>query len=145
MKKIFLVLFGLLVLSCSSDSSDAPIENPIIGKWFEHKKVNYKSDGSIHSEFLNSSEPCYGMTTYEYKSNGQFIKDSYDYIDSECSQNPIRTGAWSTNNNILTIEVNNSSENSNIDFVDNEKLLLKKNNPGGTQYQYSIVEFKKTN
>lgn len=144
MKNIIFLLLSFVIISCSSDSSDTASSSPIVGKWFEHKKINYFADGTVHSEFLNSTEPCYSMTTYEYKANGQFIKDSYDYVNTNCVQNTLRTGTWSVSDNNLSIEVNNSLENSNIDLISEERLLLKKNNTGDA-YEYSIVEYIKVN
>lgn len=146
MKKTILFLtLSFIIISCSSDKSSQTDLSSIVGKWTAFKETNKKTDGTIYSEYLYSEEPCYGMTTYEYKSGGQFVKVSFDYDGLDCVQNPTRTGTWNEDSDNITITVNSVSESSEIISVTADKLILKTLTSDNPNYQYNLIEYSKVN
>lgn len=141
MKKLLLLLSIIFVLSCSSDSDSNETNAAFIGKWTIEFEKDYTSTGTLYQTYDYSQEECYHMTTYEFKTNGQFIKDSYDFDAFNCVRNPVRTYNYTYSGNTITITAN---EIENLIIVENTSndLKLKKVNPDNS---YTIIEYSRVN
>ena len=141
MKKLLLLLSIIFVLSCSSDSDSNETNAAFIGKWTIEFEKDYTSTGTLYQTYNYSQEECYQMTTYEFKTNGQLIKDSYDFVTSACVRNPVRTYNYTYSGNTITIT---ADEVENFIIVENTSndLKLKKVNPDNS---YTIIEYSRVN
>ena len=139
MKKILFLLTLTFILSCSSDSDSNEINQAFIGKWTIEFEKDYTSTGVLYQTYDYSQEDCYHMTTYEFKNNGLFIKDSYDFDAFNCVRNPVITYNYTHSGNTITI---NNEEN--LDIIENSSndLKLKKVNPDNS---YTIIEYSRVN
>ena len=135
MKKLLLLLSIIFIISCSSDSDSNETNAAFIGKWTIEFEKDYTSTGTLYQTYNYSQEECYQMTTYEFKTNGQFIKDSYDFVTSACVRNPVRTYNYTYSGNTITIT---ADEVENFIIVENTSndLKLKKVN---TDNSYTII------
>lgn len=140
MKKLSLLFASLIIImSCSSDS-DSTSNNPdFIGKWIIDFEKEYDNNNVHYQTYDYTDGECYGMTTYEFKSNYQFVKDSYDYVGSDCVRNPLRTYNYTYSNNVINI--NNEDEFEIVEST-STTLKLKKVYAGG---YYKIIEYSKSN
>lgn len=142
MKKLFTALFISALLGCSSDDNSNIINTSnLLGIWTPEIEKRYTSAGEIQSHHLYSDEPCYHMTTFEYKSNSQLIKRSYDF-DVTCIQNSDRIFTYSVSDNILTIV--DGEDVFQYLLIENSTsiLKLKIDNEDDT---YTIIEYSKIN
>lgn len=141
MKKLLLLLSIIFVISCSSDSDSNETNAAFIGKWTIEFEKDYTSTGVLYETHDYSEYECYHMTTYEFKTNGQFIKDSYDFDAFNCVRNPVRTYNYTYSGNTITITAN---EIENFIIVENTSndLKLKKVNPDNS---YTIIEYSRVN
>lgn len=141
MKKLLLLLSIIFVLSCSSDSDSNGTNEAFIGKWTIEFEKDYTSTGTLYQTYDYSQEVCYQMTTYEFKTNSQFVKDSYDFVTSTCVRNPVRTYNYTYSENTITIT---ADEVENFIIVENTSndLKLKKVNPDNS---YTIIEYSRVN
>jgi hypothetical protein len=142
MKKLILLLSIIFIsLSCSSDSDSNETNADFIGKWTIEFEKDYTPTGLLYQTYNYSLEECYHMTTYEFKANGNFIKDSYDFDSFNCVRNPIRTYSYTYSGNTITIS---ASESENLIIIENTSndLKLKKVNPDNS---YTIIEYSRVN
>lgn len=139
MRKLLFLLTLTFILSCSSDLDSNEINQAFIGKWTIEFEKDYTSTGTLYQTYDYSQEDCYHMTTYEFKNNGLFIKDSYDFDAFNCVRNPVRTYNYTHSGNTITI---NNEEN--LDIIENSSndLKLKKVNPDNS---YTIIEYSRVN
>lgn len=139
MKKLLLLITLSIILSCSSDSSSNEEVNNIIGKWTYEVETDYDSNGNVLMTYDWSESPCYHMTSYDYKSNGQVVKVSFDY-EATCIQNPTRTYNYTINEDVLTTTGAGISEQQIIIENTEPVLILKTVREDNT---YTIMEYSK--
>lgn len=140
MKKLSLLFFVMIFTgSCSSDSDLNPTSNNFIGKWTIEFEKEYDNNDVNYQTYDYSDGQCYRMTTYEFKTNNQFVKDSYDYVNNNCIRNPIRTYNYTYSENQIII---NNEETLEIIENTTTVLKLKKNIADG---YYKVTEYSKVN
>jgi hypothetical protein len=142
MKKLILLLSIIFIsLSCSSDSDSNETNPDFIGKWTIEFEKDYTSTGVLYQTYNYSLEECYQMSTYEFKTNGNFVKDSYDFDAFNCIRNPVRTYPYSISGNNITIYADESDVYIITENTSND-LKLKKVNPDNS---YTIIEYSRVN
>ena len=140
-KLIFILCFVVIGCSSSDDDQQQPqqITGLLIGKWTPEIETNYASNGNVIVEFDYSEEPCYQMTTFEYKSNGQMVEVSFDFFGGNCVANPVNNYNYTLSGNNITFSsggVQQIVENTNL------VLKLKTVDPDGS---YEIIQYSKVN
>ena len=140
MKKLSLLIASLIfIISCSSDSDSNQSNANFIGKWTIEFEKEYDNNNVNYQTYDHTDDECYGMTTYEFKTNNDFVKDSYDYYNFNCVRNPIRTYNYTYSGNQIVI---NNEETLEIIENTSSILKLKKNYNDG---YYKITEYSKVN
>lgn len=140
MKKLILLLSTILIFGCSGSDNNSSNSN-LLGKWTPEIETDYKSTGEVYNQSLYSDEPCYQMTTFEYKSNGQLTKKSFDY-NTTCIQNPTRIYTYNVSGNILTINADGDKTVFSITENTNSVLKIKQTYEDNS---YTITEYSKVN
>lgn len=141
MKKFtLLVSIFILAVSCSSDSDSTSNSNAaFIGKWTAEFERDYSSNGNLIQTYDFSDGECYQMTTYEFKANNQFVKDSYDYEFPNCIQNPLRTYPYTYSGNTIVIDGTDTKQ-----IIENTTTVLKLKSMNQDN-SYTIFEYSKVN
>lgn len=140
MKKLSLLIASLIfIFSCSSDSDSNQSNANFIGKWTIEFEKEYDNNNVNYQTYDHTDDECYGMTTYEFKTNNDFVKDSYDYDNFNCVRNPVRTYTYSYSGNQIVI-----NNEDTLEIIENTSsvLKLKKNYTNG---YYKITEYSKVN
>jgi hypothetical protein len=140
MKKLSLLLASLMVIiSCSSDSDSNGTTTAFIGKWTIEFEKEYTSTGTLYQTYDHTDDECYGMTTYEFKTNSEFVKDSYDFVTSTCIRNPVRTYNYTHSGNTIII-----NDEEPLEIIENTSSVLKLKETYTNGY-YKITEYSKVN
>lgn len=140
MKKLSILLASLMIIiSCSSDSDSNGTNEAFIGKWTIEFEKEYDNNNINYNTYDYSDNECYRMTTYEFKINNQFVKDSYDYVNSICERNPVRTLNYTHSGNMIVI---NNEET--LQIIENTNTILKLKETYTNGY-YKIIEYSKVN
>lgn len=140
MKKLSLLFASLIIImSCSSDSDSNETNASFIGKWTIEFEKEYEEDGTLYQNYDHSDDECYRMTTYEFKTNNDFVKDSYDFDSFNCVRNPIRTYNYTYSGN--TIIINNEEP---LEIIQNTSTILKLKETY-VDGSYKITEYSKVN
>lgn len=140
MKKLYLLFASLIIImSCSSDSDSNGTNEAFIGKWTIEFEKEYEGNGTLYQTYDHSDDECYRMTTYEFKTNNDFVKDSYDFDSFNCVRNPIRTYNYTYSRN--TIIINNEEP---LEIIQNTSTVLKLKETY-VDGSYKITEYSKVN
>jgi len=140
MKKLSLLFASLIVImSCSSDSDSNGTNEAFIGKWTIEFEKEYEENGTLYQTYDHTDDECYRMTTYEFKINNDFVKDSYDYVDSDCIRNPVRTYSYTHSGNTIII-----NDEEPLEIIENTSTVLKLKETYAGGY-YKITEYSKVN
>ena len=101
MKRLIVLFLGVLVISCSSDSSNglAITSQNILGKW-------YLKGGTVNNgPFENYEHDCVDKKDFqEFFSNNELKYNGYDAL---CEINDTEISEWNLNGNTLTISNQN--------------------------------------
>ena len=73
MKKLFLLLLPVLLLSCSSE--DKP-SNQIVGSWSLYSSISVTTTGE---EIETMADECSQQSTITFKESGSFVESDYYY------------------------------------------------------------------
>ena len=116
MKRLIAIFFGILVFSCSSDSSNelAITSQNILGKW-------YLKGGTVNNgTFENYQHDCVDKKDYqEFFNSGELLFNGFDV---SCVLNDTETSNWNLSGNILTISNQNFDPMVYQDIYTVEKL-----------------------
>lgn len=134
MKKIILFFSLLSIISCSSDDSAQPVDPNNNGnatpetmlKTDLWKTVSYTTNGQTY-EFVD----CYNTTgdaahymfrTYNF--NNEFVDDDTYVSFSNCDYNWESTGAYTFENNVITLDFNGDVWTGNVTFLTNTRIKI---------------------
>ncbi len=137
MKKVFLLLFALAALSCSSDDDNNinnGIKNPytgsVVGVWETLYMLGSDYVIPLDCENINPEDTGYLFTFHE---DGTFD------MHNRCTDEFLGTGTYSKTGNVLTITINGETGKAHmIDHLDDEQQLAFRFNIGddGLFYGY---------
>lgn len=138
MKKVFLILFTLVALSCSSDDDNNNVNNGIknpytgsvVGTWETLYILGSDYVIPLDCEDIAPEDTSYLLT---FNEDGTF--DMYN----KCTEEFLGTGTYSTIGNVLTITINGETGKAHmIDYLDDEQQLAFRFNIGddGLFYGY---------
>lgn len=97
MKKLFLMLFSIVLLtSCSDD--DANGDDPILGIWYAVEITNPPVEGLQLSE-------CNQNSNITFNSDSSTYSEFYSEVDGNCELEDSSENTWSKSNNVYTFTI----------------------------------------
>lgn len=97
MKKLFLMLFSIVLLTACSDD-DAEGEDPILGTWYAVEINNPPIPGLALSE-------CNQESNITFNSDFSTYSEFYSEVDGSCEMEDTSESTWSKSNQIYTFTV----------------------------------------
>ncbi len=98
MKKLFLMLFSIALLTSCSEDDDANGDDQILGTWYAVEITNPPIPGLVLSECNQNSNITFNS---DYSTSSEF----YSEIDGNCEVEDSSDSTWSKNNNIYTFTI----------------------------------------
>ena len=91
--RLVIILFLMVFLnSCSNKDDDNPPPGPTVAELLVSKWYLYKKD---YNGTVTLADACTGQTFLDFKSNGTFLSQEFDYDNAHiCDHSPLENGGY---------------------------------------------------
>ncbi|MGW1456534.1 lipocalin family protein [Salegentibacter agarivorans] len=98
MKKLFLMLFSIALLTSCSEDDDANGEDQILGLWYAVEITNPPIPGLVLSE-------CNQNSNITFNSDSSTYSEFHTVVEGECEIEDTTESTWSKSNEIYTFTI----------------------------------------
>lgn len=145
MKKIYLltlVLFSIILSSCSKDDNGNTANAPFLGTWYSVHEVEYWIDeAGKHQDYYSDVIEYSDRDEFTFTSDGKVIVVEYD--EGEILESTTGSYKWNAKSQTITLVASTRTQTLTLKSLTDDEMILSESFKNDMDIEYFEITFKR--